>query len=368
MRLLSYFNALRAAIVVYVVLVSISSVASRVQVTSEGVGADGKPAQLSMDLVQGEQQVADFLRQNSDKLASGKSKILVSDLGPEELAKYLTTADIQVIDSSKDGQTVAFLEIDEKPEERDITRGERAHSLMFATIQTAISASSFIFISKLPLEPAVTAAMLATYLNFYFNWDIERWSNFLYRGHSLASKVMTKLGHGDVVDREWFRETTKAVSGYVGTVAFTTVFTGITHWDRLMSDVTSGGQQIVAGIFATALGGFLLSQPYDNTFGRWLKNGHSFLTRTQVQMLIRFKTLVTAAITPLFYVGFEPIYPVAASLFLSGISLVIYDQGLYVKENIQFSWKKIRQSLRSIWQDKIKKPLCERLLKSSGKD
>jgi hypothetical protein len=363
MRLLSYFNLLRAAIVMYVVLVSVSSAASHVQVTTEGVGADGKSAQLSIDLVEGEQQVADFLEQNSAKLTSSKSKILVSDLGPEELAKHLSTADVQVVDSSKGGQTVAFLEIDEKPQERDITRGERVKSLFFATIQTGISATSFIYISKLPLEPAVTATMLAAFFNFYFNWDIERWSNFLYRGHNAIGKIAAKLGHGDIADREWFRETSKAASGYVGTVAFAAVFTGIAHWDHLMSEVMSNGQQLVAGIFASSMVSFLLSQPFDNTFGRWLKNGHTLFSRSQTQTLMRFKSLITAAITPLLYIGFEPIYPVAASFFLTGVSLVIYDQGFYVKESFEFSWQKIRQSLRSVWREKIKKPLCERLFR-----
>jgi hypothetical protein len=78
--------------------------------------------------------------------------------------------------------------------------------------------------------------------------------------------------------------------------------------------------------------------------------------------MMRFKSLTVAAITPLFYVGFEPIYPVAAGFFLSGVSLVIYDQSQYVKERFEFSWHKIRQSLKSVWEEKIKKPLCQGLL------
>lgn len=338
--------------------------AENIKFTSTVTNAQGDPVKVTIEVAEGEASVQSLLNKNSANIQKSDSVIMASDMAAEQVADAL--------DENMNGAelsanySIGFFEIDEDAKNLSKAslaekRKEKIHAIAFATVQTAISTASFIYLSHLPIEPALMAATLSGALNFYFNLNIERWEKFQRWGRDKISAGVSLLGKEDMNTKRWFSKATKSLTGYIGRIGFTSLYTGIALWQNFASEFLTTSTLSHIAISATVAA--LMAQPFDTTFGDWMENGHHKLKLSQVHLLARVRTLIASAIVPLLYMGNEYGYAAAMGMFGAGILLVVYDQIDHKQESL--SVKISKNSIGKYWGKIFKRPECRTLISES---
>jgi len=363
-RILMLSKFMTSLLIVPLVGWSTAVFAQEVRLQTQIVSAAGVSSQLTLHFVDGQAESEAFLQNQTDTFINSNTQVLFSEVGEAVLAPHfkLQHKPNESVAVTLTGANVAFINFAKNPEKRVIGKKERIQSVIFATIQTGIVATSYYYISATPLEPAVAATIVAGFLNFYFNWDVERWNNFLYRWRDKAIHFAESSGFKKTAKSEAYKESMKAITGYIGALSFGAIFTGIALSDNLLNELQLDNMGVIARIFTTVSTAFLISYPFDATFGRWLKNGHPHFKREEVQLLARFKSLIMTAITPLILVEYQPAYSIGAVLFGLGITITLYEFGDKIGKTFELSTKKVMQFFKTFWTEKIQQPLCQLLL------
>ncbi|MEQ1665710.1 MAG: hypothetical protein ABL927_10080 [Bdellovibrionales bacterium] len=270
---------------------------------------------------------------------------LQSAAAPEVSSNDVTTSDISPVSKSK----------------RAITKKERIEGVIFATIQTGITTFAFVEFSHMPLEPLVVSTALAGFFNYYFNWDIERWDRIQRWGRNHIGAAVRKVAKPEFTKTVAFNKTTKSITGYLGRLTFATIFSSVALWDQLHFQFFTAHffEKVVWASFI----GALISQPFDTTFGDWLEKGHKLFKQSQVQYMMRLKSLMTAAIMPLVYQENHAAYVMAGAMLFSGITLVVYDQ-FYPKllKKIVLSLNTLQRLMRPLTENRFIRKTCSFLL------
>jgi hypothetical protein len=346
----------------------------------------GQNVHITIQMASGQAAAEKLLQDSQQPMAISENRILVSDMSAADVAASLTNSTLQATAvgemSDIKGHSVALFNIDDNvslnPEDFKLTqspsaeeverkekRQEKIQSVIFATLQTGVAATSFLIVSNMPDTQAWVSTALAGFFSFYFNWDIERWDKFQRWGREKMKKAAGKISKKTWPQSVWFNKTTKSLTGYLGRVGFAALYSGVAMWDHFMTDffTLQSAESIAISSFITSL----IAQPYDTTLGDWQENGHHIFTKAQVELMIRMRVLVAAAVTPLIYLEYSHAYLMASGLFAGGITLMVYDQKNEIKNRYLISMAKMKAKVAPLWRNKYIDKACQLLLSRTVK-
>jgi hypothetical protein len=218
----------------------------------------------------------------------------------------------------------------------------RQKSVLFATLQAGARTASMLVGSSAPLEAKAISFTISYFTSLFFKWDQGRWGRFLDFGASLPLRGLKLLGVKRFESSKTVETTLRSATGFVGTAAFTALYLAIAQWGAPDPDFL---QKVLANTFTT----WVISQPYQNVFDGWSKEGHKVFTEDDVENLRHIKGLAMTAISALLMTDARLLgFALGGVALVGGFALAVMDhlKDARPKKIFQGLWSKVRDRAR----------------------
>lgn len=299
------------------------------------IDKDRNETQLTVHLSQEESNFSGV----NEAIELNENLILVSDLNKSVIEKngFLNSEKSHV---KSDQKRLGLFEI------YGANRSQKIKTIVFISLQSAVSTFSYVFISGQKLEPALVASVVSTALNFYFGADPNRWDRILKWGQNQYEnglKKINKLNEKSISKLEFAGPLATTFLWRFGTGY---MMSGISAWNHFQNEFATG--YFISNAAVTAVTGVFISGTWESVLSKWNRMNienieGSPITSEQIISIRRNRALMAAVLFPLAYSGVQIANYGLGLMAMTGAVFYALENSKY-KEQMRSVFKKVSKT------------------------